>query len=71
MYLLNAERYKPLRYFIELAKLYWEKKERERAFSALRRGIEEHFPDMSIFGKSPSSEKVLERKVCAEVRNIV
>lgn len=46
MYILNAEDYHPEELFIEKAKMYWERKQSEHAFTTLRRGLEEAYPQI-------------------------
>lgn len=71
IYILQAERYKPKELFIEKAKLYWAKEEQELAFGTLKRGIEEHFPDVATFKEMNPGLKKTDRKLCAEAKLLV
>jgi hypothetical protein len=66
-YMLNAEKFQLKELFVEKAKLYWEKGEQDPAFFTLRRGLEEHFPNVE---NSDSSSTITHRddtKIYAEV----
>lgn len=71
IYILQAERYKPKELFIEKAKLYWAKEERELAFGTLKRGIEEYFPDASTFKEMAADVRKDDRKLCAEAKLLI
>lgn len=68
IYLLNAEKYKPKRHFIELAKLHWAKNDQDHALATLRRGLDEHFPKSKEYKNKALDFMVEDRKICAEVR---
>ena len=46
MYILNAEEYQPEQLFIEKAEMYWARGQHEHAFTTLRRGLEETYPQI-------------------------
>lgn len=46
MYILNAEEYQPEELFIEKAKMYWARGQHEHAFTTLRRGLEDAYPQI-------------------------
>ncbi|KAJ1532216.1 hypothetical protein ONE63_000836 [Megalurothrips usitatus] len=71
VYLLNAEKYKPKRHFIELAKLHWNKKEQDHALATLRRGLDQHFPNSKVFKTMALDDMVEDRKICAEAKLLV
>ncbi|KAK3922870.1 Serine/threonine-protein kinase ATR [Frankliniella fusca] len=71
IYLLNAEKYKPKRHFIEVAKLLWFKNEQDHALATLRRGLDEHFPNRKQFKTFAPGDMVEERKICAEAKLLI
>ncbi|GLH15962.1 Serine/threonine-protein kinase ATM [Gryllus bimaculatus] len=64
IYILNAQKYKPPALFVEKARLYWEKGDKQSAFSTLNRGLEEQFPDEAQL-QDMSDHK---RLICAKAR---
>lgn len=46
MYILNAEEYRPEELFIEKSKMYWARGQHEQAFTTLRRGLEDAYPQL-------------------------
>nr|CAD7426912.1 unnamed protein product [Timema monikensis] len=69
--ILNAQKYNLKELFMEKAKLHWEKGEQELAFTTLRRGLQEQFPDMANFKNMASGERKEDRKLCAEAKLLV
>lgn len=47
MYILNAEEYNPEELFIEKSKMYWARGQHEHAFTTLRRGLHDAYPEMT------------------------
>ncbi|CAG2058036.1 unnamed protein product [Timema podura] len=69
--ILNAQKYNLKELFMEKAKLHWEKGEQELAFTTLRRGLQEQFPDMANFKNMAAGERKEDRKLCAEAKLLV
>jgi hypothetical protein len=69
--MLNAEKYQLKELFVEKAKLYWEKGEQDPAFFTLRRGLEEHFPNVENPDSSSGTARQDDTRICAEVTNMV
>lgn len=70
-YILKAESYKPKELFIEKAQHYWAREDTEQAFSTLKRGIEEHFPDVATFKDMNPVIRKEDRKLCAEAKLLI
>lgn len=51
MYILNAEEYRPEELFIEKAKMYWARGQQDHAFTTLRRGLEDAYPNLEQLTK--------------------
>jgi hypothetical protein len=67
--ILNAEKFQLKELFVEKAKLYWEKGEQDPAFFTLRRGLEEHFPNVENAECYSANTGQDDAKICAEVTN--
>ncbi|XP_063533871.1 serine/threonine-protein kinase ATR [Cydia strobilella] len=64
MYILNAEEYRPEELFIEKSKMYWARGQHEHAFTTLRRGLEDAYPQLDKL----TSEQ---RKICAKAKLLI
>lgn len=71
IYLLKAERYKSTELFLEKAKFYWAKDEKDLSFATLNRGIDEHFPDHATFKDMDLMMRRADRKLCAEAKLLI
>lgn len=66
--ILNAEQFNIPITFIEKAQLFWDKGNQDQCLFTLNRGIKEFFPDDHPMFTSNSSERIEERKMCAEAK---
>ncbi|XP_013143582.1 PREDICTED: serine/threonine-protein kinase ATR-like isoform X2 [Papilio polytes] len=64
MYILNAEEYHPEELFIEKSKMYWSRGQQEHAFTTLRRGLDETYPQIEILTQE-------QRKICAKAKLLI
>ncbi|XP_049868950.1 serine/threonine-protein kinase ATR [Pectinophora gossypiella] len=64
MYILNAEEYQPEELFIEKAKMYWARGQHEHAFTTLKRGLEENYPQIDQLTQE-------QRKICAKAKLLI
>ncbi|XP_053607158.1 serine/threonine-protein kinase ATR [Plodia interpunctella] len=64
MYILNAEEYKPSQLFIEKAKMYWARAQHEHAFTTLKRGLDDAYPDVRNLNNE-------QRKICAKAKLLI
>ncbi|KAL4704204.1 hypothetical protein ACJJTC_011830 [Scirpophaga incertulas] len=64
MYVLNAEVYHPMELFIEKAKMYWARGQQEHAFTTLRRGLDEAFPNVVTLTDE-------QKKICAKAKLLI
>ncbi|XP_072931916.1 serine/threonine-protein kinase ATR isoform X2 [Epargyreus clarus] len=63
-YILNAEEYKPEALFIEKAKMYWARGQNEHAFTTLRRGLDEAYPQIEALNQD-------QRRICAKAKFLI
>ncbi|XP_041978766.1 serine/threonine-protein kinase ATR [Aricia agestis] len=74
MYILNAEEYKPDQLFIEKAKMYWARGQNEPAFTSLKRGLQDAFPNQNKLTRDESKivakAKLLIAKYNDETANV-
>ncbi|KPJ15649.1 Serine/threonine-protein kinase ATR [Papilio machaon] len=59
MYILNAEEYHPEELFIEKSKMYWARGQQEHAFTTLRRGLDETYPQIDRLTQQQSAKAKL------------
>ncbi|KPI92992.1 Serine/threonine-protein kinase ATR [Papilio xuthus] len=64
MYILNAEEYHPEELFIEKSKMYWARGQQEHAFTTLRRGLDETYPQIDRLTQE-------QRKICAKAKLLI
>ncbi|KAM3961050.1 LOW QUALITY PROTEIN: ATR serine/threonine kinase meiotic 41 [Aphomia sociella] len=64
MYILNAEEYQPAELFIEKAKMYWARGQHEHAFTTLRRGLDDAYPNVEQLNNE-------QRKTCAKAKLLI
>ncbi|XP_050674865.1 serine/threonine-protein kinase ATR isoform X2 [Leptidea sinapis] len=64
MYILNAEEYRPEQLFIEKAKMYWARGQQEPAFTTLKRGLDEEYPEIKRLNEE-------QRKNCAKAKLLI
>ncbi|CAG5050354.1 unnamed protein product [Parnassius apollo] len=64
MYILNAEEYTPEELFIEKARMYWARGQQEHAFTTLRRGLDEAYPQIEKLTQE-------QRKICAKAKLLI
>ncbi|CAK1547250.1 unnamed protein product [Leptosia nina] len=64
MYILNAEEYQPEQLFIEKAKMYWARGQQEHAFTTLRRGLDDAYPQLEILNQE-------QKKICAKAKLLI
>ncbi|XP_028157289.1 serine/threonine-protein kinase ATR-like [Ostrinia furnacalis] len=64
MYVLNAEEYRPEELFIEKAKMYWARGQQDHAFTTLRRGLEDAYPNLEQLTKE-------QKKICAKAKLLI
>ncbi|XP_038211943.1 serine/threonine-protein kinase ATR [Zerene cesonia] len=64
MYILNAEEYQPEQLFIEKAKMYWARGQQEHAFTTLRRGLDDAYPQLETL-------TLEQRKICAKAKLLI
>ncbi|XP_031765193.2 serine/threonine-protein kinase ATR isoform X2 [Galleria mellonella] len=64
MYILNAEEYQPEELFIEKAKMYWARGQHDHAFTTLRRGLDDAYPNIEQLNNE-------QRKTCAKAKLLI
>ncbi|CAH3911753.1 unnamed protein product [Pieris brassicae] len=64
MYILNAEEYQPEQLFIEKSKMYWARGQQEQAFTTLRRGLDDAYPQLENLSQE-------QRKICAKAKLLI